>query len=67
MARIALYVGAAAYIFLGAALAIVFSLEVDIFIGSARYAPMNVLATAVLFFLIAGFLLIASRDIPRNV
>lgn len=47
-------------------MAIVFSLEVDIFIGNARFGPLNTLGGAILSAVIGGFMFVAGWNMPGN-
>lgn len=64
MTRVALYVGAAGYIVIAIVLAMIFSLDVDIFIGNARFESVNILAGAIVCGILAGVMLMGISNTP---
>ena len=63
MQKVALYTAATVFIVLAAVQAIFYVFETHILVGSTLFRPLNVLMAAVLFTLMAGWMIIASLDI----
>ncbi len=67
MPRIALYTAAAVVALLAALQAVLYLMEVDAFIGGFLYRPIHFLAAAILFTLLAVWMMIiASLDIGNH-
>ncbi len=62
MPKIALYTAATVFIVLAAVQATLYVFDTDLFIGSTLFRPFNVLALAVLFTLLAVWMIIASLE-----
>ncbi len=62
MQKIALYTAATVFIVLAAAQAIFYVFDTHILVGSTLFRPLNVLMAAVLFTLMAVWMLIANLD-----
>ena len=63
MQKIALYTAATVFIVLAAVQAIFYVFETHILVGSTLFRPLNALMAAVLFTLMAVWMIIASLDI----
>ncbi len=63
MQKIALYTAATVFIVLAAAQATFYVFETHILVGSTLFRPLNALMAAVLFTLMAVWMIIASLDI----
>ena len=63
MQKIALYTAATVFIVLAAIQATLYVFETHILIGSTLFRPFNVLAVAILFTLLAVWMIVASLDI----
>ncbi len=63
MQKIALYTAATVFIVLAAVQATLYVFDTDLFIGNTLFRPFNVLALAVLFTLLAVWMIIASLEI----
>ncbi len=63
MQKVALYTAATVFIVLAAVQAIFYVFETHILVGSTLFRPLNALMAAVLFTLMAGWMIIASLDI----
>ena len=63
MQKIALYTAATVFIVLAAVQAIFYVFDTHILVGSTLFRPLNALMAAVLFTLMAGWMIIASLDI----
>ncbi len=66
MQKIALYTAATVFIVVAAVLATVYVFETHILIGSTLFRPFNVLTSAILFTLLAVWLIIASLDMGSH-
>ena len=66
MAKIALYAAAGLFAFLAIFQATFYAFEVDIFIGSVLFGPMNMLAGTIFLTLYALWMIIASLDIRND-
>ncbi len=66
MPKIALYTAATVFIVLAAVQATLYVFDTDLFIGSTLFRPFNVLALAVLFTLLAVWMIIASLEIRSD-
>ncbi len=63
MQKVALYTAATVFIVLAAVQAIFYVFETHILVGSTLFRPLNALMAAVLFTLMAVWMIIASLDI----
>ncbi len=63
MQKVALYTAATVFIVLAAVQAIFYVFETHILVGSTLFRHLNALMAAVLFTLMAGWMIIASLDI----
>ena len=66
MPKVALYTAATVFTVLAAVQAIFYVLEIHILIGSTLFRPFNVLMAAILFSLLAGWMIIASLEIRSD-
>lgn len=66
MPKVALYMGAAVFALLAAVQGVLFLMEVDVVIGGSLFRSMNILGGAILFTLLAVWIIIASLDIPAE-
>ena len=66
MPKVALYTAATVFTVLAAVQAIFYVLETHILIGSTLFRPFNVLMAAILFSLLAGWMIIASLEIRSD-
>ncbi len=62
MPKVALYTAATVFVVLAAVQATLYVFDTDLFIGSTLFRPFNVLALAVLFTLLAVWMIIASLE-----
>ena len=63
MPKVALYTAATVFTVLAAAQATLYVFETHILVGSTLFRPLNVLMAAILFTLLAVWMIIASVDI----
>ncbi len=63
MQKVALYTAATLFTVLAAVPAIFYVFDTHIFIGSTLFRPFNALTAAILFTLVAAWMIIASLDI----
>ena len=66
MQKIALYTAATVFIVLAAVQAIFYVFDTHILIGSTLFRPFNVLTAAILFTLLAVWMIIASLDMGSH-
>ncbi len=66
MPKVALYTAATVFVVLAVVLATLYVFDTDLFIGSTLFHPFNVLALAVLFTLLAVWMIIASLEIRSD-
>ncbi len=66
MQKVALYTAAAVFIVLAAVQATLYVFETHIFIGSTLFRPFNVIAAAILFALLAVWMIVASLDMGSH-
>ena len=66
MPKVALYTAAAVFTSLAAYQATLYVLVTHILIGSTLFRPFNVLMAAILFSLLAGWMIIASLEIRSD-
>ena len=66
MPKVALYTAATVFVVLAAVQATLYVFDTDLFIGSTLFRPFNVLALAVLFTLLAVWMIIASLEIRSD-
>ncbi len=66
MPRIALFVVAIVFAALAAICAGFFVLDIDIVFGNSLFRPLNIVAAAIFFMLLAGWMLIASLEIRSD-
>ncbi len=62
MPKIALFVATAVFTAIAVALAALFVFDTDVILGGSLYRPLNLLAAAILFALLAVWMLIASLE-----
>ncbi len=62
MPRIALFVAAIVFAALAAICAGFFVLDINIVFGNSLFRPLNIVAAAIFFMLLAGWMLIASLE-----
>ena len=62
MPKIALLVATAVFTAIAVALAALFVFDTDVILGGSLYRPLNLLAAAILFALLAVWMLIASLE-----
>ena len=62
MPKVALYMGAAVFALLAAAQGVLYLMEVDVVIGGSLFRSVNILGGAILFTLLAVWMIIASLD-----
>ena len=62
MPKVALYTAATVFTALAAYQATLYVLETNILIGSTLFRPLNILMAAILFTLVAVWMIIASQD-----
>ncbi len=66
MPKVALYTAATVLTVLAAVQATLYVLETDVLVGSTLFRPLNVLMAAILFTLLAVWMIIASLDIRSD-
>ncbi len=66
MPKVALYTAATVFTVLAAVQATLYVLETDVLVGSTLFRPLNVLMAAILFTLLAVWMIIASLDIRSD-
>ena len=66
MPKIALHAATVVFIVLGTLLAALYAFDTDILVGSTFFRPLNVLAAAILFALLAAWMIIASLDLRSD-
>ena len=66
MPKVALYTAATVFTVLAAVQAALYVLETDVLVGSTLFRPLNVLMAAILFTLLAVWMIIASLDIRSD-
>ncbi len=66
MPKVALYTAATVFTALTAVQATLYVLETDVLVGSTLFRPLNVLMAAILFTLLAVWMIIASLDIRSD-
>ncbi len=66
MPKIALYTAATVFAALAAICAVFYVLDIDIVFGNSLFRPINIVAAAILFILLAGWMFIASLEIRSD-
>ncbi len=66
MPKVALYTAATVFTVLAAVQAALYFLETDVLVGSTLFRPLNVLMAAILFTLLAVWMIIASLEIRSD-
>ena len=66
MPNIALYAAATVFTALGVLSAALYAFDTDILVGSTLYRPLNMLAAAILFALLAAWMIIAILDLQSD-
>ena len=66
MQKVALYTAATVFTVLAAAQATLYVFETHILVGSTLFRPLNILAAAIFFTLLAVWLIIASLDMGSD-
>jgi hypothetical protein len=62
MPKVALYTAATVFAALAAFLAALYVFDTDVILGNTLYRPLNYIAAAILFALLAGWMIIASLE-----
>ncbi len=66
MPKIALYTAATVFTLLAAICAALYVLDINIVFGNNLFRPLNIVAAAILFMLLAGWMFIASLEIRSD-
>ncbi len=66
MPKIALYTAATVFTALAAICAVFYILDLNIVFGNNLFRPLNIVAAAILFILLAGWMVIASLEIRSD-
>ncbi len=66
MPKVALYTAVTVFTALAAICAVLYVLDINIVIGNNLFRPLNTVAAAILFSLLAGWMFIASLEIRRE-
>ncbi len=66
MPKVALYTAATVFTVLSAVLATFYVFEIDIFVGSTLFRPFNAITAALLFTILAVWMIIASLEIRSD-